>query len=930
MPRARLTACLAFGALALALFAPALFGGRLFFPAHTERLLPWRTQVAPTRLADDRRAENLSLTDKLWLFDPDTSLLVREWERGVLPTWNPSVVCGAPLLGQALYGTLYPPNLLLWRLLPLERSYAVGAALHVFLAALGACFLARRLGAEAGGALLAGVLFAAGGALVVRFHYYMTFYPVAWVPWLLVAVHAFTERPTWLRWSLVAPPIALAILTGFPQTALYGIAGAGLFGAWRLIAARRARAAGPLLALGGAFALGAALCAAQVLPFDEAARRALPRTHSAEQQIADAGSPWMLAGYVVPDAFQDAREPWSLSFFSNPLWNAIYCRTEAAPDGSVQPAGVVAQPNPTETSCWAGALGLVLALLGLVAGQREPALERLRIGLALALLACWAYALGFAPLVKLVALVPRMDVGEVRRIVPTTALLVALLAALGARRLLDPAEKRARKVALALALLLAALLAAGAAWVRQLGPDGLDHRLHELQVARYGAAVIAQFQGAIALSPEQAQAVHAFVVGRLAFAAGAFVVAALALRIADRLLHRGAPRLAAGVLALACAGDLAHYHFKTNPFVAADGFLADDPLLAPLTAERCDGRVDRYEPAYRLGSDTIEQLVVPPNLGARFGIDDFMGYIVMVPTRLARFRRALEPEQESATSVATVAVLPLRSRGALVSPLLDLASVRWVLTRRDLLADLAAAGLGDGGFALHSERGEARVYENREALPFATLVPEALFLPAAPPDDAITVPADDAPLKPAATSDERARLQAAALQDQAGTPGLVARRVVLEGEAPADDARFVRASQSLALAGGASVEVPKLTLRGTPSRVASIERTPTRIAVRLDKNGDNGFLRLAEGFDPGWTASGDGRPLAVLPADVAFRGALVPAGTREVVFDYRPAAVSNGLTVSAAALALWAALTAFGVARRRRPTAAPSAPAPAA
>jgi len=930
MPRARLTACLAFGALALALFAPALFGGRLFFPAHTERLLPWRTQVAPTRLADDRRGENLSLTDKLWLFDPDTALVEREWERGVLPTWNPSIVCGAPLLGQALYGTLYPPNLLLWRILPLERSYAVGAALHVFLAALGAWLLARRLGADARGALLAGLLFAAGGALVVRFHYYMTFYPVAWVPWLLVAVHAFTERPTLMRWSLVAPPIALAILTGFPQTALYGIAGAGIFGAWRLVAARRARAAGPLLALGGAFALGAALCAAQVLPFDEAARRALPRSHSADQQIAEAGSPWMLASYVVPDAFQDAREPWSLSFFSNPLWNAIYCRTETKPDGSVAPAGVVAQPNPTETSCYAGALGLVLALFGLLGSQRERASERLRIGLALALVVCWAYALGFAPLVRLVALVPRMDVGEVRRIVPTTALLVALLAALGARRLLDPAEKRARRVALAAALVVAAALGAFAAYVQQLGADGLERCFHDRAVARYGAAVVAEYQKVIALAPEQWTAVRDFVVARLTLATGAFVGAGLALLIADRLVDRAAPGLAAAVLALACAVDLAHYHFRTNPFVAADGFLAPDPLLAPLAADRGGGRVDRYLPEYRADADTIEQFVLPPNLGTHFGIDDFEGYIVMVPTRLARYRRALEPERAAAPSVRTVAVGPLREPAALVSPLLDVASVRWVLTRRDLLADLAAAGLGDGGFALHSERGEARIYENREALPFATIVAEALFLPPAPPDDAITVPADADPLEPRAESDARARLQAAALQDQAGTPGLVARRVVLEGDAPVDDARYVRASQKLALAGGASVDVPKLTLRGTPSRVASIVRTPTRVAVRLEEGGDGGFLRLSEGFDPGWTASADGRPLAVLPADVAFRGVLVPAGTREVVFDYRPAAVSKGLALSGGALALWAALTAFGVARRRRPTAAPSAPAPAA
>jgi hypothetical protein len=252
MPRERATAAALFAALALILFAPALLGGRLFFPAHPEQLLPWRSEVPADRLAEDRGAENLSLTDKLWLFDPDTFLLEREYERGVLPTWNPSIVCGAPLLGQALYGTLYPPNLLLWRILPLERSYAVGAALHVLLAGLGAFVLARRLGADPGGARLAGLLFAAGGALVVRFHYYMTFYPVAWVPWLLAAVHAFAERPTLKRFALVPMPIALAILTGFPQTALYGIVGAGIFGAWKLVAERRAKAVAPLLALGAA------------------------------------------------------------------------------------------------------------------------------------------------------------------------------------------------------------------------------------------------------------------------------------------------------------------------------------------------------------------------------------------------------------------------------------------------------------------------------------------------------------------------------------------------------------------------------------------------------------------------------------------------------------------------------------------------------
>jgi uncharacterized membrane protein YfhO len=100
--------------------------------------------------------------------------------------------------------------------------------------------------------------------------------------------------------------------------------------------------------------------------------------------------------------------------------------------------------------------------------------------------------------------------------------------------------------------------------------------------------------------------------------------------------------------------------------------------------------------------------------------------------------------------------------------------------------------------------------------------------------------------------------------------------------------------------------------------------------VRLAEGGDGGFLRLSEGFDPGWTATADGRPLAVFPADVAFRGAIVPAGAREIVFDYRPGAVARGLSLSGGALALWAALAVIGGVRRRRPAAPPDSAAPAA
>lgn len=928
MHRERLAAVALFALLPLALFAPALVGGRLFFPVHTERLLPWRAQVPAERLAQDRAGENVALTDKLWLFDPDTSLAVAELDHGRLPTWNPSIAGGAPFLGQALYGALYPPNLLLWRLMPLTTSYAWGAALHVFIAGLGLCVFARALGASPPAALLAGVLFAAGGPLVVRYHYYMTFYPVAWIPWLLVAVRAFAREPSLLRFALIPPPIALAILTGFPQTALYGIVGAGIFGAWQLYlgprdAAARSRADAwrPLLALGAAFGLGFALAAAQILPFDEAAKRSLPRVHDVAKQIEESGSPWMLAGYVVPDAFEDPHEPWSGSIATNPLWSALYCRTAPQPDGSALPSGTAAAPSPTETSCYVGALGLLLALFGLLGPAGAP--RALRTGLALALFACWGYALGWPPLVRLVALAPRMDVGEVRRIVPTTGLIVALLAAFGAQRLLEKRATRERLVLLLFAMAIAAGLGGFALLVRHAGPDGVADFLRRCQVERYGQRLVDEFAKELAQTSDRKAAIAAFVAGRLTWGAAWFTGAALVLLLVDRLIARGGPGLAAGLLALACAAELATYHFRTNPFVASAGFLAHDTLLEPLATSVSGGRVDRYAPDYRLGGDTIEQLVLPPNLGARFGIEDLEAYIVMVPTRMARYRRALEPELESAASVATVAILPLRTPEAVASPLLSLASVRYVLTTRDLLFDLHAAALGDGGFRLAAQRGETRIYENTRALPFATVLPEALFMEPAPADDAIATPADASPTVATAAADERARLHAALLREAATTPGLVERRVVLEATPPAnagatpDAAPYDAGVEEVAL-GGERRALPRLRLRGTPARVESIERGARRVVVRLTP-GDGGFLRLAEGFDPGWRATCDGAPLPVVPADVAFRGVVLPKGAREVVFDYQPGSVVRGLLVSVAALMLLAGLSAMGGARRRRP-----------
>ncbi len=59
------------------------------------------------------------------------------------------------------------------------------------------------------------------------------------------------------------------------------------------------------------------------------------------------------------------------------------------------------------------------------------------------------------------------------------------------------------------------------------------------------------------------------------------------------------------------------------------------------------------------------------------------------------------------------------------------------------------------------------------------------------------------------------------------------------------------------------------------------------------------YLVLADTFDPGWSATLDGRPVPIRPAYLAFRAVSVPAGRHAVVFTYRPAGFATGLAITA-------------------------------
>jgi membrane protein YfhO len=93
------------------------------------------------------------------------------------------------------------------------------------------------------------------------------------------------------------------------------------------------------------------------------------------------------------------------------------------------------------------------------------------------------------------------------------------------------------------------------------------------------------------------------------------------------------------------------------------------------------------------------------------------------------------------------------------------------------------------------------------------------------------------------------------------------------------------------------------------------ERRPDALRVDVEASSD-ALLVLVEAYDPGWTATVDGRPAQVYRANLGFRAVPVPAGRHSVRLLYRPRTVMLGLAVSAATLTGVVAVVGQALAKR--------------
>ena len=243
MTRRDLPAILLLALLPVAALGPAWWEGRLLGPGDGEVLhYPLRAAV--------------------W----------RAYRAGEMPSWNPALFSGTPLLAAYRPGALYP---LMWALSRLPSFVAFQVLVLVSLAAVPVLMFAllRRLGAGRVGAYAGGLFFGLGPYLVGHLGDTPTIVAAPLLPLALLATENHLDRRDRRGVVGLAGALALLLLAGSPEGARAGLA----LVAGRLLVAhllprqgRRPRAWATAAALAGA----ALLAAPQLVPTFLAARDA--------------------------------------------------------------------------------------------------------------------------------------------------------------------------------------------------------------------------------------------------------------------------------------------------------------------------------------------------------------------------------------------------------------------------------------------------------------------------------------------------------------------------------------------------------------------------------------------------------------------------------------------------------------------------------
>jgi hypothetical protein len=466
---------------------------------------------------------------------------------------------------------------------------------------------------------------------------------------------------------------------------------------------------------------------------------------------------------------------------------------------------------------------------------------------AIALLAFWL-ACGDQPVLSAARLLPGVTAADVRRWLFCVSMALVVLAGCGADRILQ--QPRPWRAVAGLAIVGSISLGVWL-WLRGMSPDGefldlivrmLASDIHHplVQQVQGDQAQIRAWIDANKMPTEAADNLAA-----LLTTSGRSALIAL-LAAAGLLLRQPVARITAIVVLTAV--ELLHTGHAAVQTVEAERVTTPPLVLAPVldaTPEAGGVRPRLHRLAAYDSPDA--SAIYAPNLPAFHGVEDACAYNPLPPARLEQFFTAIEPDRagKAPVSFGGAGSGPFHDPKSLNHPLLDVFGIRYVLTDQSIepgerLLDVTPEGTG-----------RFRLLERTTTLPRATFVRDV---------EIVTNPAE--------------RL-----------------------ERLSDAGRDARASILLE---DAQAPLPKPD-GPSAAEVEVVAHEDERVVVRVSCEAD-GYLRLADPYDPGWRAQVDGIETPVHCADHYLRAVHLPAGEHEVVFTFDAARVVWPIRISALAL----------------------------
>ncbi len=643
---------------------------------------------------------NRLLSDQVYLIYPWQVEIRRALAERRVPLWATTLDNGQPLLANGQL-TVWDPFWIVARLFPLNTSFAVAALLKLWVGGFSTFLLARQVGISRRGSLLAMIVFAFSGPMIVWLGIISGV--VAWLPLMLYLSERALAIKSNTLFLLVGAVIACQFYGAHPESSFYVVLIWGLYGLVRAVAYYGWRTRFFFQALGGmalAFAFGVLLSAAILLPTLEG----IVTSYILIQRQASASAAWwqtLLFSWHNWPTLVTILLP---QFWGTPIDNSFWYPYQ----------------NYNEQDYYVGIVPLALGILTLLSWWHDrkhaahapsalPAPVSPRgfwLGLALVLLGVTAQL----PLFNIVSVLPLWRLANHGRLRMVYALAAALLAGYGLDTLATASSQfnAPKKLLITLTVMAAiSLFMIGGAYAgltlardpfiamgqqQAQAMKAADHPMFPYSLEYYYERINVRY--------EQAR--------RLYTPATPEMFLPLGMALAVGLLEWGRRRgwnkalWLNGLIALTCA-DLFWINLRINPTTPPKNIFPDTPAIAYL----------KQQPDHFRVAGLYQALM--PNTAMVFGLQDARGHEPVVPRRPAILLNRIE----GGYRLNHYAIL--RSAD---SPLFDLMNVEYLVADRDVG--------GRWQLAFAEADSPVRVYRNPSVLPRAFIVYEWELAASAP------------------------------------------------------------------------------------------------------------------------------------------------------------------------------------------------------